>query len=88
MSWVDWSACDGRSCYGEIVITVALILWAFAGIIFWRLRWYLEFDERGELQSRRDLPWRVFVWFALAVGMLLAGVILFDYGLSLRHQTL
>ena len=85
---VDWNACDGRSCYGEIAITVALILWALVGVIFWRLRWYLEFDERRGLESRRDLPWRVFIWFMLAGAMLLAGVILFNYGLSLRHQTL
>jgi hypothetical protein len=85
---VDWNVCDGRSCYGEIIIAVALILWALAGIIFWRLRLYLEFDERGELQSRRDLPWRVFVWFMLAGGLLMTGVFLFNYGLSLRHQSL
>jgi hypothetical protein len=62
------------SC-GEVRLAVSLALFAIAGIIFWRIRYYLATDEWVRTFGMApQAPRHVFIWFLIAVALCFVGV--------------
>ena len=62
------------SC-GEVRLGVALALFAIAGIILWRFRYYLASDEWVRTFGLPpQAPRHVFIWFLIAAGLMFVGV--------------
>jgi len=62
---------------GEVRLAVSLALFAIAGIIFWRFRYYLATDEwLREFGLPPQAPRHVVIWFLFATGLIFAGVLI------------
>jgi hypothetical protein len=59
---------------GEMRLAVSLALFAIAGIIFWRFRYYLATDEWVRMFGMPpQAPRHVFIWFLIAVALCFVG---------------
>jgi hypothetical protein len=59
---------------GEVRLVVSLALFAIAGFIFYRFRYYLEWDrELREFAWPKDMPRHVKVGIAIAIGLIFVG---------------
>lgn len=62
---------------GEVRLAVSLALFAIAGIILWRFRYYLATDEwLREFGLPPQSPRHVFIWFLIAAGLVFVGVLI------------
>jgi uncharacterized membrane protein YphA (DoxX/SURF4 family) len=60
---------------GEVRLAVSLALFAIAGVIFWRFRYYLATDEWVRTFGMPpQAPWHVFIWFLITVALCVVGV--------------
>jgi hypothetical protein len=60
---------------GEVRLAVSLALFAIAGIIFWRFRYYLATDQWVRTFGMPpQAPRHVFIWFLIAVSLCFVGV--------------
>jgi hypothetical protein len=61
----------------EVRLAVSLALFAIAGIILWRFRYYLATEEwLRKFGLPPQAPRRVFIWFLIAAGLVFAGVLI------------
>ena len=60
-------------CLGEVRLAVSLALFAIAGIIFWRIRYYFAPDEVVWAGLRPQAPRHVAIWFFIAVALCFVG---------------
>jgi len=59
---------------GEVRLVVSLALFAIAGVIFWRFRYYLASDEWvREFGLPPQAPRHIFIWFLIAIGLCFVG---------------
>jgi len=55
----------------------SLILFAIAGLIFYRFRYYMVWDrELREFVLPKDMPRHVWIWVGVAIALILGGVII------------
>jgi hypothetical protein len=60
---------------GEVRSAVSLALFAIAGIIFWRFKYYLATDEWVRTFGMPpQAPRHVFIWFLIAGALCVVGV--------------
>jgi len=56
---------------------VSLALFAMAGIIFYWFRYYMVWDwGKSEFNWPKEVPRRVKIWIGIAIGLIIAGVII------------
>jgi len=61
-------------CRGEVRLAASLALFAVAGIIFWRIRYYMASDEWVRTFGLPPpAPRHVFIWFLIAVALCFVG---------------
>jgi hypothetical protein len=59
-------------CLGEVRLALCLTLFAIAGIIFWRIRYYFAPDELRTFRLPQA-PGHVFIWFLIAAALSFVG---------------
>jgi len=59
---------------GEVRLVVSLALFAIAGFIFYRFRYYMAWDQKlQEAAWPQDVPRHVKVWIGISIGLIFVG---------------
>ena len=74
--WGFLMKCDWL-CLGEVRLAASLALFAMAGIIIWRFRYYMATEEwLRAFGSPPQAPWRVALWFLIAIVLCFVGALI------------